>query len=68
VPHSAWGEEVAAAVVLSDEVGEKELVAFCRERLADFKVPRRIHVLKEIPRTVTGKVQRRNVAAALADS
>jgi acyl-CoA synthetase (AMP-forming)/AMP-acid ligase II len=66
VPHSSWGEEVAAAVVLSAEVGEKELVAFCRERLADFKVPRRIHFLEEIPRTVTGKVQRRSVAAELS--
>jgi acyl-coenzyme A synthetase/AMP-(fatty) acid ligase len=46
-------------------VGERELIAFCRQRLADFKVPRQIHVVPEIPRTATGKVQRRNVAAAL---
>jgi acyl-CoA synthetase (AMP-forming)/AMP-acid ligase II len=62
------GEEVAAAVVLASPAGEKELIAFCRERLADFKVPRRIHILEEIPRTATGKVQRRNVAASLGDS
>ncbi|HEY4865333.1 MAG TPA: acyl--CoA ligase [Candidatus Dormibacteraeota bacterium] len=68
VPHPGWGEEVAAAVVLASQVGEKELIAFCRERLADFKVPRRIHILEEIPRTATGKVQRRNVAASLGDS
>jgi acyl-CoA synthetase (AMP-forming)/AMP-acid ligase II len=66
VPHPAWGEEVAAAVVLKEEVGEKELLAFCREHLADFKVPRRVHVLAEIPRTATGKVQRRSVAAAVS--
>jgi len=68
VPHPGWGEEVAAAVVLASQVGEKEMIAFCRERLADFKVPRRIHILEEIPRTATGKVQRRNVAASLGDS
>jgi acyl-CoA synthetase (AMP-forming)/AMP-acid ligase II len=67
VPHAGWGEEVAAAVVLVSQVGEKELIAFCRERLADFKVPRRIHILEEIPRTATGKVQRRNLAASLGD-
>jgi acyl-CoA synthetase (AMP-forming)/AMP-acid ligase II len=66
VPHPAWGEEVAAAVVLKEEVGEKELLAFCREHLADFKVPRRVHVLAEIPRTATGKIQRRSVAAAVS--
>jgi acyl-CoA synthetase (AMP-forming)/AMP-acid ligase II len=64
VPHHAWGEEVAAAVVLRTEVGERELIAFCRQRLANFKVPRQIHVVPEIPRTATGKVQRRSVAAA----
>jgi acyl-CoA synthetase (AMP-forming)/AMP-acid ligase II len=67
VPHPTWGEEVAAAVVLQSEVGgsvdEKELVAFCRQRLADFKTPRRIHVVDEIPRTASGKIQRRSVAA-----
>ncbi|HEX6548139.1 MAG TPA: acyl--CoA ligase [Candidatus Dormibacteraeota bacterium] len=63
-PHPAWGEEVAVAVVLKEPVSEKELTAWCRERLAEFKVPRKIHLVDEIPRTATGKVQRRNVAAA----
>jgi acyl-CoA synthetase (AMP-forming)/AMP-acid ligase II len=64
VPHPAWGEEVAVAVVLNEPVSEKELTAWCRERLAEFKVPRRIHIVQEIPRTATGKVQRRHVASA----
>jgi acyl-CoA synthetase (AMP-forming)/AMP-acid ligase II len=64
VPHQTWGEDVAAAVVLRQEVGEKELIAFCRQRLADFKVPRRIHVVDEIPRTATGKIQRSSVAGS----
>jgi acyl-CoA synthetase (AMP-forming)/AMP-acid ligase II len=80
VPHETWGEEVAAAVVLRKEdgeeaaasappsVGEKELIAFSRQRLADFKVPRRIHIVDEIPRTATGKIQRRSVAASFQSS
>jgi acyl-CoA synthetase (AMP-forming)/AMP-acid ligase II len=65
VPHPTWGEEVAAAVVLRSEVSKRELLDFSRERLADFKVPREIHFVTEIPRTATGKIQRRSVAAAI---
>ena len=64
-PHERWGEEVAAAVVLKGDASEKELLAFARERLADYKVPRTLFIVEEIPRTATGKIQRRNVAAAL---
>jgi oxalate---CoA ligase len=62
LPHSGWGEEVAAAVVLKGDATEKELVAFARERLADHKVPRKLFVVEQIPRTPTGKIQRRTVA------
>ena len=64
-PHERWGEEVAAAVVLKGDASEKDLIAFARERLADYKVPRTLFIVEEIPRTATGKIQRRNVAAAL---
>ncbi|MGH7698518.1 MAG: AMP-binding enzyme, partial [Candidatus Dormibacteria bacterium] len=64
--HPVWGEEVAAAVVLRVPVPERELIAHCRERLADFKVPTRLYILEAIPRTATGKVQRRLVAEAVA--
>ena len=66
VAHETWGEEVAAAVVLSDSVTEKALIAHCRTQLAEFKVPRRIYIVESIPRTATGKVQRRHVAEQLA--
>jgi acyl-CoA synthetase (AMP-forming)/AMP-acid ligase II len=68
LPHRTWGEEVAAAVVLKApaSASEQELVNFCGERLAAFKVPRKIFVVDAIPRTATGKVQRRNVAAVFA--
>jgi fatty-acyl-CoA synthase len=45
-----------------------DLIAFCRGRLADFKCPKKIHIVASIPRTATGKIQRLNVAAALAGS
>ena len=59
VPHSVHGEEASAAVVLNGEVTPSELVSFCKTHLADFKVPRVIHVMDEIPRGPTGKIQRR---------
>jgi acyl-CoA synthetase (AMP-forming)/AMP-acid ligase II len=66
VPHKSWGEEVEAAVTLSGSATEAELLAFCKERLADFKRPKQIHIAETIPRTATGKIQRRVVAEAFA--
>jgi len=62
LPHPSWGEEVAAAVVLKGDASEKELIGFARERLADYKVPRKLFIVERIPRTATGKIQRRAVA------
>ena len=61
-PHPSWGEEVAAAVVLKGDATEKDLIAFARSRLADYKVPRKLYIVERIPRTATGKIQRRTVA------
>jgi acyl-CoA synthetase (AMP-forming)/AMP-acid ligase II len=66
VPHPTWGEEVAAAVVVSQSITEAELLAYCKERLADFKRPKQIHLTDAIPRTATGKIQRRIVAQAFS--
>ena len=70
VPHPGWGEEVAAAIVLKEgtdaAAGEASVMAFCKERLADFKCPKKIYVTSAIPRTATGKIQRGAVAKALA--
>jgi len=57
-----YGELVGAAVTLSSAVEVGELIKHCRQQLAPFKVPARVDVLAEIPRTATGKVQRRRVA------
>ena len=64
-PHPMHGEEPAAAVVLSGEATERDLIRHCRDRLAAFKAPRKIHIMDKIPKTATGKVQRRLVAQAV---
>ena len=67
MPHPKLGEEVAAAVVLREgmEATETEIRGFCSERLADFKVPRKVLILEEIPKGATGKLQRIGLAAKL---
>lgn len=67
VPDAKYGEEVHAAVVLRSDATEQELRTHCAGRLADFKVPKRIHLVPELPKGPTGKVQRRFMAAAFAD-
>jgi acyl-CoA synthetase (AMP-forming)/AMP-acid ligase II len=56
VPHPVLGEDVAAWVVLRDRTEPEELRTFLLERLADYKVPRRITVLAALPRNESGKV------------
>jgi len=56
VPHPVLGEDVAAWVVLGDDTSVDELRAFLLERLADYKVPRRITVVEVLPRNESGKV------------
>ena len=67
VPHPKLGEEVAAAVVLTEGAmaDEAALKAFASERLAAFKVPRRFVILDEIPKGATGKLQRIGLAEKL---
>jgi acyl-CoA synthetase (AMP-forming)/AMP-acid ligase II len=67
VPHDKLGEEVAAAVVLRDGQActDRELREFAEKRLADYKVPRKILFLAEIPKGATGKLQRIGLAAKL---
>ena len=61
-----YGEEVAAAVVLKDAVTEAELIRHCRGLLADFKCPKVVYIVDAIPRSATGKIQRRIVASEMA--
>jgi acyl-CoA synthetase (AMP-forming)/AMP-acid ligase II len=67
VPHAKLGEDVAAAVVLKPDkqADEKAIRAFAAERLADFKVPRQVLIMDELPKGATGKVQRIGLAQKL---
>lgn len=67
MPHPKLGEEVAAAVVVREghACDEHELREFAAVRLANFKVPRKILFLAEIPKGATGKLQRIGLAARL---
>jgi len=67
MPHDKLGEDVAAAVVLREGAScdERELRAFVDGRIADFKVPRKILFLSEIPKGATGKLQRIGLAEKL---
>jgi acyl-CoA synthetase (AMP-forming)/AMP-acid ligase II len=67
VPHATLGEDVAAAVVLRPHAAAtpKEIRRFATGRIADFKVPRQVLIVAEIPKGPTGKVQRIGLAAKL---
>ena len=53
-----YGESVVyAAVTLTGPATEQELLAFCHTQLADYKVPRRIEILKDLPRGSSGKIR-----------
>ena len=66
VPDVKYGEEVHAAVVLRSDVEVEELRRHAEESLVSFKVPKVSHVAEALPKTATGKVQRRHVAQAFA--
>jgi acyl-CoA synthetase (AMP-forming)/AMP-acid ligase II len=69
VKDKVYGEEVHAAVVLRNDargVTEESLKKHCQLHLASFKVPKKIHIVDQVPKTPTGKVQRRFVAAHFA--
>ena len=67
LPHPKLGEEVAAAVVLREgqTATERDIRDFAATRMADFKVPRKVVILDEIPKGATGKMQRIGMAEKL---
>ena len=72
VSHRVRGELLVAQVVLKDGVADdprairRELVEFLKERLAPYKVPRRIEIASALPKTAVGKVLRREIREAVA--
>lgn len=67
LPDADWGDRVVAAVVLRPgyALDEAALRAFCRERLAPYKVPKQIAAVAELPRNVVGKVVKPRVVSLL---
>jgi acyl-CoA synthetase (AMP-forming)/AMP-acid ligase II len=67
IPHEKLGEEVGAVLILKEgaRATESEIREFASKRLADFKVPRRVLFLDEIPKGPTGKLQRIGLAEKL---
>ena len=70
VPHPTLGEDVASAIVLHERASatEKEIIEFAAKRLTDFKVPRQIFIVDEIPQGPTGKLHRVGLAEKLMKS
>jgi o-succinylbenzoate---CoA ligase len=60
-----WGEAITAFVVLSAPIGADELLAWCRERLDAFKVPKAVRVVDELPRNANGKLLRDRLGATV---
>ncbi len=63
IPSDEWGEAVHAVVSTYDgePVDDEEVQAFCRDHLAGFKVPRSLELMAEIPRSASGKIQKRQL-------
>jgi fatty-acyl-CoA synthase len=62
VPHERWGE-CGTAFVVADGLSEEELIAWCEQRLARFKVPSSVRFVAEIPRNSLGKIQKQGLLA-----
>ena len=69
VPDELYGEEVAAFVVLKGGHAAtcEEIIAYCREHLADFKCPKSIHIVETLPKGPTGKVLKRELVRGLKE-
>jgi len=63
VPDPVWGEAIKAVVVLRDghSANEEEMIAHCRQYLADFKKPRSVDFVGELPKNANGKLSRKDV-------
>jgi O-succinylbenzoic acid--CoA ligase len=63
IPSAEWGQQVAAVIVLKSEMttNEVDLTAFCREQLAGYKIPRRFRFVESLPKTASGKIERKAV-------
>ena len=65
VPDDRWGEVVAAAVVVRQEIDPEALGEHVTTKLARFKKPRRIWIVTDLPKTAAGKVRRKDIRERL---
>jgi long-chain acyl-CoA synthetase len=67
LPSREYGEAVTAFVTVKPDmtVDERELIAFCKERMARYKVPKAIHFVADLPKTPQGKILRRELRKTL---
>lgn len=61
VPDEKWGERVTAGVVLKSEATEEEIVAFLKGKIADYKIPKTINILEDLPKSGAGKILKRTL-------
>src|SRR3546814_13622792 len=69
VPHPRWIEVVIAVVVLraGQSATVDELIAYCRERMAGYKAPKRVEVIEQLPKNASGKILKRELRDRFAD-
>ena len=69
VPDPLYGEEVAAFIVLKNgtKVTEQELIDYCKSKLADYKCPKTVRFVIDIPKGPTGKLLKRELARVYAE-
>jgi long-chain acyl-CoA synthetase len=70
IPDSLYGEEVAAFIVLKDgmKATPEELIEHCQKELADYKCPKTIRIVADIPKGPTGKLLKRELARSFRSS
>ena len=63
IPSERWGEAILAFIVTrsGEPIDDEEILSFCRERLAGYKVPRQVEFLAAIPRNATGKILKKDL-------
>lgn len=69
VPHDVLGEDIAAAITLRPNMkaGVEDIIIFCREHLADNKVPRTLQILQDMPLNPNGKILKRELVGPLSE-
>lgn len=70
IPHPVWVEEVVGAVVLREgkQTTPKELIDFCRPKVAGFKLPKKLYLVSEIPKNTSGKILKRELRQQYAQT